>query len=44
MPNQPMDQDAKARIQSAGAGKHGGENPKGGFEARAQVNILNKSS
>ncbi len=43
MPNQPMDQDAKARIQSAGAERTGGQNPKGGFEARAQVNTLNNN-
>jgi len=37
MPNKPMDQDAKARIQSSGAAKTGGETQKDSFEARAQV-------
>ena len=32
-----MDQDAKARIMSAGAANNGGETQKGSWEARAQV-------
>lgn len=32
-----MDKEAAARIQATEAHKHGGEVPKGGFAARAQV-------
>lgn len=41
MPNdnksKPMDQEAKARVMSAGAANNGGETQKGSWEARAQV-------
>ena len=38
-----MDQDAKARIMSAGAAKNGGQTQKGSWEARAQVYAHNNA-